>query len=167
MSKYQYNPAWSLDGATWYSFMGAYRYGGKPKNIEEENIDIRSDSGVDYVYNKWARWTCELNFRFSDTEYNAGVESQGLGLFNTAGFFYFQDALASAGNGGARVTPFYFSLGGYNVGYSDSIFVRKEAGFDMKELESPGYTDAMYDYTLKLRSEDDINYTGFNPFYYL
>lgn len=170
-------PAWSLDGSTWHTFLGAYKYGGKPTNIEEVNTHLISDSGVDFVYNKYLRWTHEITFRFPDTFYST-IDSS---FDPDYGFLDFYATVGGeSGFGGATGGintvggEFFFSMGGYAVSYADAITVRlAEACFNPTELQtaisgnmvfydedfdSPGYYAVggpLWEYVLKLKQSVD------------
>lgn len=123
------NPSWSLDNITFTSFRGKFRFGGRPYTLQDADIVLETDNGVEFVYNLFRRSMPEITFRFLASELTS--------------FRDFHNAV------GGQSTPFYFSLSG--VGSADSLYVRKEAGFDPQELDSPGGPGAVYDYVLKMR----------------
>lgn len=117
----------SADGSGPYiTLPGSYRFGGRPRSRQDENIDLSTDYGNRFVYNLNTRFVYELNFRLTPTQ---------LDVFET-----FNDAV------GGALNPFWFSLSG--DGQSDAVYVRKEPGFDPRELDTPGNGDSVFDYTL-------------------
>ncbi len=134
------NPAYSLDpnGAlgTYVTLPGHYRFGGRrggaSDNREDTNIELETDFGNDFVYNLQTRLVWELHWRLNETQL------QTLADLN--------DAV------GGSVNPFWFSLDGTG---DDAYFVRKEAGFDPIELDTPDSSTGlmMYDYTMRLRQD--------------
>lgn len=124
-------PSWSPDNTTFYSLPGAYRFGGRPRSKERGSIDIETDLGKRYVYKLWERKVLDLIFRVSEDQLD----------------FYTDFDMQVDGS----TIPFYFSISG--DGAADSIYVRKEAGFDPVELDTPGGDQAYFDYNLKLTEE--------------
>lgn len=122
----------SSDGSGPYvELPGAYRFGGRPRRIEDENIDLVTDSGARFVYNLFTRRVFELHFRLTPTQLDV--------------FEDFHRAVAG------DVFPFFFSLAG--AGGEDAVYVRKEPGFDPIELDTPGNGDSVFDYVLYLQEE--------------
>lgn len=126
-------PAYSILGVTYTALPGAYRYGGRPRSQREENINLESDSGVEFIYRLSKKKEFELIFTLTDAQLTT------------------HEAMDTATDG--EITPFYFSMLGDG---SDAVLVRKQAGFDPKELEQPKRISAsaytpMYDYILRLR----------------
>lgn len=124
------NPSWSTDGISYSQFPGAYLFGGRPRSRKQDNIKHETDTGAKFVYNLFNRDVIEITFRVSDTDLD--------------------DFAAFDTDVQGEVIPFYFSLRGDG---SDAIYVRKEAGFDPRELDGPGGNEAIYDYTLKMETE--------------
>lgn len=123
-------PSWSIDNSTFTDLPRYYLIGGKPKSTEEENVVHETGNGRLFVYNMYARSTYELLFHVIDADLQAFRDLHDY----AAGESY----------------PFYFSLSG--AGASDSMYVRKEAGFDPKEIDkSRGYV--VWEYTLRMRQE--------------
>lgn len=126
------NPSWSTDNITFHTLPGAYRFGGKPRSRVQSNVALESDSGVEFVYEKFTKRTLELIFRVTGGQLDAF------------------DTFDSTVNG--EVGVFYFSLSG--AGAADSFQAKKEPSFDPAELDQPNRNtgDVMFDYTLRIRS---------------
>lgn len=124
------NPSWSLDNISFNTLPGKYRYGGRPHSKEDADIRLETDNGVEFIYNLFSRDVIEVVFRLTSSQ------------MDTFRSFH----LSVSG----QSTPFYFSLSG--IGAASSIYVRKEPGFDPVELDTPGGTSSMFDYTLRLRT---------------
>jgi len=125
------NPSYSLDNITFHTMPGAYRLGGRPRSREQSVVALETDNLKQYVYDLGTRQVWELHFRLKDSELD------------------FFDDLDVSVNGAA--VPFYFSLSG--VGSGDSVFVRKEPGFDPQELDEPLGDEMGFDYVLRLKQE--------------
>lgn len=125
------NPAWSSDNVNFTPLPGFYRLGGRPNSSEEENIVHETGNGRKFVYSMYTRTIRQLIFTFLDYDLQA-----------------FQDLQDYAAG---ESFPFYFSLSG--AGSSDSVYMRKEQGFDPKETgdKSRGYI--VWEYTLSLTQE--------------
>lgn len=123
-------PAYSLDGFVWIAFPNYYIMGGEPDSQEEANINFESDTGKAYVYRQFVKEYRELNFKFLEPDLDA--------------FRQFHSDV----NG--EVTPFYLSLIGDG---SDSLYVRKEAGFHAIETNEKSSGYPIYTYTLRCKEE--------------
>lgn len=124
------NPSWSTDNISFTALDGAYRFGGRPKSKEEDDILLTADSGKVWAYNNFTKYVFELHWRVTEAQ----LVSHDV-MDQTVGGIY----------------PFYFSLSG--AGAADSVYVRKDPGFDPIELDSPGGDASIYDYTLRMKSE--------------
>ena len=114
-------------------------------HLHEENIKHVTDSGKKFIYPLFSENTIEIAFRVGYYEL----------LLSDDSFLAFHQSV----NG--ESTPFYFSL---LADHSDSILVRKEAGFDPAELNSTGQTypiisatdngnETVFDYVLRMTEE--------------
>lgn len=127
--------AYSILGSVYTTLPGHYRFGGRPRSVEESNIPLETDSGVRFVYGQFKRKSFELVFILTDAD---------LDVHKTM-----YDAIAG------ELSPFYFSLNGTG---SDAVFVRIVPGFDPQERDQPKRTGAssytrLYDYTLRMTQE--------------
>lgn len=126
-------PAWSTDNVNFTALPRYWRLGGRSRSTEEENVRHETGNGRLFVYNMYTRNLYELTFHIIDPDLQAFRDLHDY----AAGESY----------------PFYFSfLGASSSGASDSVYVRKEPGFDPKEIDkSRGVV--VWEYTLVLKQE--------------
>lgn len=108
------NPAYSLNNVLFVGLPGHYKFGGKPRSREQSVIALETDNGVEFVYKLFEKKTFELIFMVANDELD------------------YHESFYLAVNGG--VDKFYLSLNGTG---SDSVYVRREPGFDPTELDMP------------------------------
>lgn len=118
------------------AFPRAVRFGGAPRDREENDLALDTEYGVLWVYKQSRRRAYRLPFRVTAVE---------LAIFET---------LHNAVEG--QRTPFYY-MPDITAPIGSAIFVRKEAHFQPREVEQPAVIDGVevevYDYDLILREE--------------
>lgn len=125
------NPAWSLDNISFSNFPGTYLLQGHPYTINEDNISLKADSGAKYIYNLSQYRVLDLNFKFLESD--------------KAEFNNFHLTV----NG--EVVAFFLSISG--AGAADSLYGRKERGFDPVATGNIAHGEKIYEYTLHFEEE--------------